>query len=206
MSQSDAPRRAVDDFAAQTGRVLRAVGGGLAGQRGSADQAGERGILALHHLDGHGDGRVCGALDGSHAAEGHGIPVQRPARKAAPDCVGAAGRNAVGGRQHADHLRACATWAWPSRFRLWNTNSLVGLFVGLPAVQGTARLAGEGLGEGGGRCGGDCVWRGGAGRGHGAAKCGHAGQGRDRDHRCAGRGRACLAPCTFPTARPTSAA
>ena len=74
-------------------------------------------------------------------------------------------------------------------FPLWNTNSLVGLAVGLPALQGAARIARERLGQGDWRRAGHCVWRRSARCRHRPAECGRAGQGRHRHHRRTWRGR-----------------
>jgi len=64
---------------------------------------------------GHGDGRVCGALDGSHACSR--ARVSLPDLRDKPHLIGGrCWRNAVGGG-HTLTISRCATWAWPSLFR-----------------------------------------------------------------------------------------
>ena len=94
-----------------------------------------------------------------HAAEGNRLSLRRPARQASPDCVGAAGGNAVGRGQHAHHLRGAQRG---SRHRLSAVEYQQpgGPVLGLAALQGAARLRLQGMVESSGRRTGHCRRRG----------------------------------------------
>jgi hypothetical protein len=197
-------RAAESGLPPSAGSDLRPGGGGMAGRGRGADQAGQCRFLSLSDFVGDGGRRICGAVDRSFDAEGHGLYRFGYSREAASGSVGAAGRHTLGGGQHPDGFRR------EERRHRGGVSAVEhqqpgGPVVGLAAFRRIAWCGRGAMGEGAGRRRGDC-------RRHLPPGVRHHGAGapavRTRPPRASWPRWApacCGEPCTFRTARRTSA-